>query len=385
MLHFCSNWILRGMLCGFVLAELFHLAVQAYFYSVTIDKAGNPWLFGSFQGTGTFSGSQIISKGGQDIFFAQYDSSGNLLLLKRAGGTGLDLPYSSWTDPFDGNIFVTGRFQAAADFGSTNITSVGGDDIFLSELGNTTPTPVELSSFSSAINGRNITLNWETKTELNSSQFEIDRTLISSQGTPSTWINVGSMKSAGTSVSPNKYSFTEKDLSVGKYQYRLKMIDNNGSFEYSNVIEVDVGLPVTYGLSQNYPNPFNPSTSINYQLPVDSKVTLEVYNITGQKVAEIVNQEQSAGYYAVSFESTSKLSSGVYIYRIIAVDEVTGNNFSSIKKMMGRISYPSSPAGSPRKFIWSSIRRSPSVASPSTARAARSISRRSWTGWRRIG
>jgi hypothetical protein len=111
------------------------------------------------------------------------------------------------------------------------------------------------------------------------------------------------------------------------------MIDNDGSFEYSKIVETEVASPKIFELSQNYPNPFNPSTRIDYQVPVDAKVILEVYNIAGQKVVGLVNQEQSAGYYTVDF-GASKLSSGVYIYRLVASDKATGNNFSLIKKMM---------------------------------------------------
>ncbi|MDR3667429.1 MAG: T9SS type A sorting domain-containing protein, partial [Ignavibacteriaceae bacterium] len=88
-----------------------------------------------------------------------------------------------------------------------------------------------------------------------------------------------------------------------------------------------------YSLSQNYPNPFNPSTRIDYNLPSDSRVTLDIYNITGEKVSQLVNKEQPAGYYSVNFGS-SKLSSGVYFYRITAVDKSNKNNFSEIKKMI---------------------------------------------------
>ena len=141
------------------------------------------------------------------------------------------------------------------------------------------------------------------------------------------------MKAAVLSNSPKNYSYTDTKLQSGKYQYRLKMVDNNGSFTYSSVEAATVAIPKDFSVSQNYPNPFNPSTKIDYQVPVDAKVVMEVYNIAGQRVFELVNQEQSAGYYTVDF-GASKLSSGVYIYRIVASDKATGNNFSSIKKMM---------------------------------------------------
>ncbi len=86
-------------------------------------------------------------------------------------------------------------------------------------------------------------------------------------------------------------------------------------------------IPATYKLSQNYPNPFNPSTVINYSIPKSQLVLLKVYNVLGQEVATLVNQEQVAGNYKVTFDA-SKLSSGVYFYSI-----KTGN-FNSVKKMM---------------------------------------------------
>jgi hypothetical protein len=101
----------------------------------------------------------------------------------------------------------------------------------------------------------------------------------------------------------------------------------------SDIVETEIASPKDFELSQNYPNPFNPTTKIDYQLPVDAKVIMEVYNITGQRVFELVNHEQSAGYYTVDF-GAYKLSSGVYIYRLAAIDKAKGNNFSSIKKMM---------------------------------------------------
>ena len=87
-----------------------------------------------------------------------------------------------------------------------------------------------------------------------------------------------------------------------------------------------------FSLSQNYPNPFNPTTNINFSLPVDSRVTLEVYNILGQKVKTLISNELTAGNNNITFDA-SGFNSGVYIYRI----EAEGNNgekFSAIKKMI---------------------------------------------------
>ena len=192
--------------------------------------------------------------------------------------------------------------------------------------------PVELTALTSVSNGRTIRLNWGTKTEKNSNKFNVERKTITSD-----WKTVGSVYASGLSNSPKQYSFTDSKLQSGKYQYRLKMIDNDGTFNYSNLIETAIDLPAIFDLSQNYPNPFNPSTKINYTIPFDSKVTLEVYNLTGNKIAQLVNDDKPAGYYSVDFNSSltgSNLPSGVYFYRINASNKLDGTNFSSIKKMV---------------------------------------------------
>jgi hypothetical protein len=191
--------------------------------------------------------------------------------------------------------------------------------------------PVELSSFTSNVNGRNVNLAWETKTEKNSDKFIIERNTISGN-----WSAIGTVKAAVLSNSPKQYSFSDKNLNAGVYQYRLKMIDNDGSFKYSSVTEASVSSPKNFELLQNYPNPFNPSTKINYNLPSDARVTLDIYNVLGVKVGQLVNRDQAAGFYSVDFNSSlnKSISSGVYLYKITAVDKVMGNSFSAIKKMM---------------------------------------------------
>jgi len=216
---------------------------------------------------------------------------------------------------------------------------VGGINVNLTQNGMTNMTfvknlvgpllPVELTSFASASQGRTVVLNWSTKTEKNSDRFEVERSVVGNES----WSTVGTVKASVLSNSTKNYTYSDTKLQSGKYQYRLKMVDNNGSFSYSSVEAAEVAVPKDFSVSQNYPNPFNPSTKIDYQVPVDAKVVMEVYNIAGQKVMELVNGQMSAGYYTVDF-GASKLSSGVYIYRLSASDLVSGHNFSSIKKMM---------------------------------------------------
>ena len=106
---------------------------------VTIGKDGNLWITGVFTGTATFNASNIVSAGDRDVFIAEYDPSGNLLVLKRGGGTGGDYGLYVNTSPApSGDILVSGRYNSATGgvtFGPDSWTGVGGDDFFFSKLG----------------------------------------------------------------------------------------------------------------------------------------------------------------------------------------------------------------------------------------------------------
>lgn len=201
------------------------------------------------------------------------------------------------------------------------------------------PLPVELSSFKvNAVEGTKAQLEWETATEVNNYGFEIEKSVVvdnavkdASAPLSMTWEKVTFVEGHGNSNSPKLYSFTDKNLIGGsKFVYRLKQIDIDGTFEYSDEVEIEV-LPTKYELMQNYPNPFNPATKIRFSLPEDAKIAINIYNILGEKVASVLNEELKAGFHEVDFTSNSagyQLSSGVYIYSIEA------KNFSQVKKMI---------------------------------------------------
>jgi len=136
----------------------------------------------------------------------------------------------------------------------------------------------------------------------------------------------------GTSTQSHSYSYTDNTVRDGKYSYRLKQVDFDGTASYSNTVEVDISMPKVYSLSQNYPNPFNPATQINFSLAADSKVTLKVFDILGQEVATLLNGSLMAGAHNVNFDA-SRLTSGVYLYRIDA-SGADGSKFTSVKKMI---------------------------------------------------
>jgi hypothetical protein len=177
------------------------------------------------------------------------------------------------------------------------------------------PLPVELSSFSAAVIGKDVKLSWNTATEINNYGFEIERSVISNGVRNLNWEKIGFVNGNGTSNSPKSYSFVDDKVNAGKYSYRLKQIDNDGQFEYSKTIEVDVNGVKEYKLTQNYPNPFNPATTIQYILPQAGNVKLTLYNILGQEIRTLVNEMKEAGTHTINIDA-SDLNSGMYIYKI---------------------------------------------------------------------
>jgi photosystem II stability/assembly factor-like uncharacterized protein len=183
--------------------------------------------------------------------------------------------------------------------------------------------PVELASFTSTVNGNNVVLNWNTVSEENNSGFEIERNSFGA-----VWSKIGFIAGKGTVNTPQNYSYIDNGLNSGRYSYRLKQIDYNGNYKYYELQnEVVIGVPNKFALMQNYPNPFNPSTIINYQLAINSFVSLKIYDLAGKEVMNLVNENQTAGYYAVNFNASS-LSSGTYFYKL------TSDKFSDVKKMI---------------------------------------------------
>ena len=191
------------------------------------------------------------------------------------------------------------------------------------------PVPVELSNFSVSINRNNVELTWETSSETNNHGFIIERRRVNSNS-DSKWMEIGFVQGRGTSTEINKYRLVDSPTLNGVYNYRLKQVDFNGSFEYSKEVEVSVMVIEDFALMQNYPNPFNPSTVIKYQVAEGSHTTLKVYDVLGREVTTLVNEEQTAGEYEVEFliSKDLSLSSGFYFYQIRA------GNFIQTRKMI---------------------------------------------------
>lgn len=187
----------------------------------------------------------------------------------------------------------------------------------------TTYIPVKLISFEGRTQHNKIILTWQTASELNNKGFEIEKSFDKEN-----WFTLGFVEGGGTTTNLNYYSFTDNEIPSEIQYYRLKQLDFNGSFEYSKVIEVNSDLTITsYQLFQNYPNPFNSLTIINYQVPVKSQINISIYDIKGEKILELVNEEKEKGLYKTALENV-KLPSGIYFVRMI-----TSTGYSAVIKI----------------------------------------------------
>jgi hypothetical protein len=195
--------------------------------------------------------------------------------------------------------------------------------------------PLTPSSVAAKSNAQGITLTWDPPTQRDNDvvQYAIYR------GTSANFAPTSPLTMVKLAT-----TYLDASTSLGTtYYYRIGAIDNAGNVsDLSNVISLratDVekvaGLPTDYNLEQNYPNPFNPSTQIGFSLPAASYVKVGIYNVSGELVRTLVNDEMVAGVYRLTWNATDNegrnVSSGVYIYRIQAEKFVTSKKMLLLK------------------------------------------------------
>ncbi len=226
---------------------------------------------------------------------------------------------------------ITAGADLSADAVTVNGTLLGDGTI------NGAPLPVTLLSFTAQANpnGPGVVLEWVTATEVNNYGFYVQ----CRQNTQQTFGDIPSsfVEGHGTTIEQHSYSYTHSTGVAGKYVYRLKQVDLDGTIHYPQVATLKSGQsalaeekPTEFSLSQNFPNPFNPSTTIRYGLPVKAHVVLVVYNTLGQIVSRLVDEEQEAGYHEVRVDANG-LSSGVYFYRLESGKFVSTRKFTVVK------------------------------------------------------
>jgi len=263
------------------------------------------------------------------VYYSQYDTLSSVELTWM----GIELDSAFTYDPSKSFILRVGQCGSAgssvmrilqnalSNTGLRRVWSVGGcpfspyagGDFSIINFGIDVVTiPVELISFSATTDSKNVNLIWATATEINNRGFEIERRYDKTD-----WLEIGFVPGHGTTTEKQNYSYIDQNVNAGIYSYRLKQVDYDGTFEYSNEILVNVTVSLEFTLDQNFPNPFNPNTLIKYSIPKSSQVSLKIFNTLGQEMETLVNEEKQVGTYEVNWNA-SNLQSGVYFYRLQA-------------------------------------------------------------------
>lgn len=202
------------------------------------------------------------------------------------------------------------------DQGNNTLTAIsvhlGDSQWILASTSSNNALPVELTTFSANRTGRDIRLFWTTASETDNYGFDVERSRDAIS-----WVKIGFVHGHGSIATPKDYSFLDVEPGDGAFYYRLKQIDGNGGFEYSKAIGIEDLRPAQIMLKQNYPNPFNPTTVISFGLPEATFVSLKVFNLRGEEIAELAGSQFAAGWHSVPFDA-SGLPSGLYFYQIRA-------------------------------------------------------------------
>ena len=242
-----------------------------------------------------------------------------------SGSIDVDFPGGNVISTFPGNVQLRIQTSGNVTLGSYTITVQGngpnGTPVHRRTINLDVIIPVELASFAATTDKNDVILTWFTATETNNSGFEVQRK------TTGGYESVAFVEGKGTTTETQNYLFRDKNLLSDTYTYRLKQLDYDGSFSYSDEVEIDIDQPSVFYLGQNYPNPFNPSTVIKYSVPSDGLVTLKVYDLLGKEVGKLVDEFKQAGTFDVMFDG-SNLASGVYYYQL------TAGEMTATKKLM---------------------------------------------------
>ena len=280
-------------------------------------SAGNGYVFFSI-GNSPFA-----------LYRLNNDGSGSpTAVFTPSGGTSQYTAY----DAANGNLYyryTQDIYKAGSDgTGGTSLINLGtGTSVYLAAAPNTS-LPVELTDFSASVVNGTVRLDWETATEVNNYGFDIERKSVEGN-----WTKIGFVAGSGNSNIKHQYSYTDQPAGGTEFIYRLKQIDNDGTYEYSKDVSIRLDASENMPqLLQNNPNPFNPSTSIKFYLPQEEHVSITIYDELGREINTLLNERLSTGYHTVNWNGIDKLgnnaASGIYLYRL------TAGEFSVTKKMI---------------------------------------------------
>ncbi|MBN1637426.1 MAG: S8 family peptidase, partial [Ignavibacteriales bacterium] len=253
-------------------------------------------------------GSSVYVAGVSSTTSYTYSSGTSFSSPLTAGVCALLLSYAPNTDP----ILIRDVLRNNASQNSSPDRLMGWGIINAYASLNDSSLPVELTSFTATRLNSAVKLQWSTASEYNLNRFEIERAVYINKVSNYKWEKIGSVNGYGNSSVVQNYSFNDNTNRFSLSYYRLKIIDNDGTFKFSNMLRVGE-YPSEFVLKQNYPNPFNPITNIEYSVATTGNVKIIIYNILGEKIEELTNKIHSPGEYKINFVATN-LSSGVYFY-----------------------------------------------------------------------
>jgi len=187
--------------------------------------------------------------------------------------------------------------------------------------------PVELTSFEATTSGRDVTLAWETASETNNAGFEVEMRAIPSE----TWSAVGFVEGHGTTTEAQTYTYAVRDLTPGRYAFRLRQVDYDGAFEYSQMVEATIGVPGSHFLTQAYPNPFNPQATFTLALAQAQRVTIALYDVLGREVMRLHDGPLAADQTHAFTIDGATLPSGLYVYRVAGETFTDGGSVTLVK------------------------------------------------------
>lgn len=268
-------------------------------------------------GTAQIRISQIFGPRGTAPLYLRVHRDGSQWILRySSNGTTWDSAGS-----FNHALVATSIGPFAGNAGNPAPSFTGRIDYFRS----LDVVPVQLASLTATLLTQNqVRIHWRTVTETNNFGFEVQKSF----GSPQAYQTIPNsfVPGHGTTLEPREYWFTDAVTSAGTWYYRLKQIDLDGTIHYTEGVHVNTltaveekVLPREYALSQNYPNPFNPTTRIEYALPKETDVKIEIFNTLGQSVATLVDSRKPAGYHTATFEAVG-LGTGIYIYKLSSPD-----------------------------------------------------------------
>jgi hypothetical protein len=250
--------------------------MRSIYYDRNSDKIH--WA-GCFQNTMTMGSSNLVSSGQYDIFVSKFDSDGNNIWAKKAGGANYDFANCTAVDDL-GNMYISGYCMETSTFGTTNIVSAGQGDAYIAKYNTNGDFQwVKSGGGSGQDNGMSLIINPAGGLYL-----------------------AGFFENSATfgSISLSSYGVGDAML--------IKITDVTSVQNENTIIK-------SFKLYQNYPNPFNPSTEISFDVSKPGNVTLKVSDVSGKEVAELVNSSMNTGSYKVTFDA-SQLSGGIYFYTL---------------------------------------------------------------------